>query len=99
MKLETRFLVSSLRAPFGLDNIVLNDVGHFVLIACRRLSLIGYLGNRLILSPLEIIVGLSGCGVDVIGYFRLNRGPFQNVMASCLAGSLSFINVSILLLS
>jgi hypothetical protein len=72
MKFETRLLISPLRILFGLDNIIFDNISHFILIAYLRLSLIRCLGYGLGFSLLDIIVGFRGGGIDVVGYFGLN---------------------------
>ena len=51
-----------------------------------------YLIRRLVYGPrlslLDIVVGLSGGGIDVVGYFRLDGRFFQNIVTHGFAGSL-----------
>lgn len=107
MNFEAWLLITSFRTLFGLDNVVFDNISHFILIADLSLSLIRRLGYGFRLSLLDIIVGLSGGGIDVVGwggtdvvgYFWLYGRFSQNVIAHSFAGSLLFLQVSIFLLS
>lgn len=99
MNFQARLLISSLRILFGLDNVVFNNIRHFILITHLRLSLIRSFGYGLGLSLLDIVVGFCGGGIDVVGYFGLDGRFLQDVVAYCFAGSLLFFQVAIFLLS
>jgi hypothetical protein len=83
---------SSRCTSFGLDDIIFDDIGHFILITALYIGLIIYLRDGFVFSFMDIKIDFSLCIAGMIGDFRLNWRLLVEIVAHRFTASLFLVS-------